>query len=558
MADRLRLNLGTQDGAFLATDEIIGSPVGDAHFQLIKLGFGALETFTIVTGSAGLPTDPLDRAARDLGKVDIALLDQYTPIDVDSGAGVENALPITIRVAASGGSIPETYGAGAVAAGTKRVTLGSDDPAVVALQILDDWDESDRAKVNLILGQAGITGGAGAVGATTPRITLASDDPGVVALQLIDDIVHSGDVPLSKYAVIGAVLDDTSPVAVTENQAQSLRMTSARALHVSVRDALPAGANNIGTVELSATALAALETITIAQVTAAIPAGTNNIGDVDVLTLPALPAGTNNIGDVDVLTLPALPAGTNNIGDVDVLTVPADPFGANADAASATGSISAKLRFLAATGIAGMTALPAGTNNIGDVDVLTLPALPAGTNNIGDVDVLTLPALPAGTNNIGDVDVLTLPALPAGTNNIGDVDILSIAAGANLIGNVGIGVRTSGGCTIFRSLDLDETEEEVKATAGQVYGFYFHNAATTARYLKFYNATAATVVVGTTTPVMTLPLPFASSGGVAGWISLAPGVPFSTAITVAVTTGLADNDTGAPGANDVQVNILYA
>ena len=51
-------------------------------------------------------------------------------------------------------------------------------------------------------------------------------------------------------------------------------------------------------------------------------------------------------------------------------------------------------------------------------------ALPAGTNNIGDVDVLTLPALPAGTNNIGDVDVLTLPALTAGTNIIGFVRVL--------------------------------------------------------------------------------------------------------------------------------------
>lgn len=47
----------------------------------------------------------------------------------------------------------------------------------------------------------------------------------------------------------------------------------------------------------------------------------------------------------------ALPAGAANIGDVDVLTVPTDPFGVNADAASATGSISAKLRFIAATGI---------------------------------------------------------------------------------------------------------------------------------------------------------------------------------------------------------------
>ncbi len=77
---------------------------------------------------------------------------------------------------------------------------------------------------------------------------------------------------------------------------------------------------------------------------------------------------------VDILSLPALPAGSANIGDVDVLTVPADPFGLNADAASATGSISAKLRFIAATGIP-VTSLPnvilaAGTNTnevVGDV-----------------------------------------------------------------------------------------------------------------------------------------------------------------------------------------------
>ena len=64
-----------------------------------------------------------------------------------------------------------------------------------------------------------------------------------------------------------------------------------------------------------------------------------------------LPGDATNGLDVDVTRLPALPAGTNNIGDVDVLTVPLDPFGANADAASATGSISAKLRFIANTGI---------------------------------------------------------------------------------------------------------------------------------------------------------------------------------------------------------------
>lgn len=66
-------------------------------------------------------------------------------------------------------------------------------------------------------------------------------------------------------------------------------------------------------------------------------------------------------GTIAVSTLPALVAGTANIGDVDVLSVPGDPFGANADAASATGNISAKLRFIATTGIP-VTSLPAVTN----------------------------------------------------------------------------------------------------------------------------------------------------------------------------------------------------
>lgn len=78
-------------------------------------------------------------------------------------------------------------GAGAVTAGTLRATLASDDPAVTALQVIDDWDESDRAKVNPIVGQAGIAAGAGAVGVTVPRVTLASDDPAVASLSVVDD-----------------------------------------------------------------------------------------------------------------------------------------------------------------------------------------------------------------------------------------------------------------------------------------------------------------------------------------------------------------------------------
>ena len=54
------------------------------------------------------------------------------------------------------------------------------------------------------------------------------------------------------------------------------------------------------------------------EVAIALPAGAANIGDVDVLTLPALVAGTANIGDVDVLTIAA---GDTNIGNVDIVTI---------------------------------------------------------------------------------------------------------------------------------------------------------------------------------------------------------------------------------------------
>jgi hypothetical protein len=112
---------------------------------------------------------------------------------------------------------------------------------------------------------------------------------------------------------------------------------------------------------------------------------------------------------------------------------------------------------------------------------------------------------------------------------------------------------TGNGLSIFRSLDLDESEEEVKGTAGQVYGVWFTNTSTGTRWLKFYNATAASTTVGTTTPKLTFPLP---AGG-AGHIEFTIGIPFDTAICVAATTGLADNDTGAPSANDVILNVFY-
>lgn len=117
--------------------------------------------------------------------------------------------------------------------------------------------------------------------------------------------------------------------------------------------------------------------------------------------------------------------------------------------------------------------------------------------------------------------------------------------------------HSAGGCSTHRSIDLDEgTLEVVKNSPGSVYGMWVSNLATTTRFIKFYDATSGTA--GTGTPVMTIPIPGNSTDDVTGAFNNGGlGIAFATGICVGATTGVADNDTGAPGGNEVIVNIFF-
>lgn len=140
----------------------------------------------------------------------------------------------------------------------------------------------------------------------------------------------------------------------------------------------------------------------------------------------------------------------------------------------------------------------------------------------------------------------------------GDMGAVRMTADRKLISTPYVHAA-AGGHLPYKSLDLDETEEEVKATAGKVFWVHALNLTATKHYLKFYNATAASVTVGTTTPVLTFPIPTMGDTNGAGFtINFGDaGIQFSTAICIAATTGFADNDTGAPAANAVIVNLGY-
>lgn len=77
-----------------------------------------------------------------------------------------------------------TTGEAASISGTRAAQLRA---IATALEIIDDWDETDRAKVNLIAGQVGVAGGSGAQSALTQRVVTATDSPEVTTIGGVDD-----------------------------------------------------------------------------------------------------------------------------------------------------------------------------------------------------------------------------------------------------------------------------------------------------------------------------------------------------------------------------------
>lgn len=260
----LKVNIAAGSTGNAAAGATGAAVPASADYQGINVG-GTLRGQTGVN-----PTGTVFAAQTDLASI------AGTPVatlDFDTGAGSQ-AMPILgIALPASGGAVaggtstnplrtdptgttaqPVTDGGGSLTvdgavtanAGTNLNTSalaleagGNLAAAAASLSALDDWDESDRAKVNLVVGQAGVTAGAGAVAANTPRLTLASDDPAVVSLQLIDDAIVADDAVFTpattKVMMAGFEADETSTDSVNEGDGGAARMTLDRKQIVTIQ-----------------------------------------------------------------------------------------------------------------------------------------------------------------------------------------------------------------------------------------------------------------------------------------------------------------------------------
>lgn len=247
MADGITLNSGS-GGATLATDDVAGT-----HYQIVKVAFGALDTATLASTADPLPVS-----------------------DAGGSLTVDNAaLSVT---------------GGGVEASALRVTLASDSTGVVSVDDNGSTLSVDDGAGSLTVDNAALSVTGGGVEASALRVTLASDSTGVVSVDdngaslTIDNAalsVTGGGVEASALRV--TLASDSTGVLSVDDNGGALTVDNGGTFAV---QAAQSGTWNVGTVT------------TVSAVTAisnALPAGTNNIGDVDVLTQPARAATTDTI-----------------------------------------------------------------------------------------------------------------------------------------------------------------------------------------------------------------------------------------------------------------------
>jgi len=322
---------------------------------------------------------------------------------------------------------------------------------------------------------------------------------------------------------------------------------------------------------------------TLRAVSAAKPLPVSDAGGSLTVDFSSLPAGTNAIGKL------AANSGVD-IGDVDVTSVTpgvgASNLGKSEDNAHSSGDVGVALlavrRDSASSGVdtdgdyamlsvdsnGALRTVVSGSGDASaanqvttngylqtiDTDTSTIITAIVTTNEVPSGSDRGVPAMVVRDDALSDLGVADGDWTPGRVNQRGAGWVALDTTLDATNDAIAIGSKAGQGFSTAHNIDVDESEDAVKASAGTLLGYYFANMHASAwRYLRFYNATVANVTVGTTVPKLTLPLPPAS----AGHIWLGEGVAFDTAITVAATTGIADNDTGAPGANEVSCESYY-
>lgn len=365
----------------------------------------------------------------------------------------------------------------------------------------------------------------------------------------VQPVSFSGSIVLTAGTAV-AINDGVNPAIIGTVKAAStaaLATDLSQVVALNPNTPLPSGTNALGSVTLGAGSAVVGHVINDAS-SAVIGHVIVDSGTLGSVTIASQPIGVSGSSLTTALQ-GSVPSGANAIGSVTIGSG-ANVIGHVIVDSGTLGSVTIASQPIAVSGASLTAALqgpvPSGTNTIGSVTIGASSAVIGHVINDASSAVIGHVIVDSGT--LGSV---TIASQPIGVSGASLTTALqgAVPSGTNTIGNITLVPATSGGLSTAQG-SIKTASTTVKASAGQVYGWYVYNGNAATSYLQFFNAASANVTAGTTVPFMSIGL----GASAAANVFTEQGIAFSTAITIAATTGVSTS--GAP-ANNVDYNVFY-
>lgn len=388
------------DGSAIVTTGTLSMGTDGTNAQTIKVAVTG-EQYAIVVGddgAGGWAAASVDPTLTDNESNSVAHLNVHGRNAVYNGVGWDRVRGDT----ANGMDVDVTRVSGNV---TVVQATGSNLNAVVSGTVTANLaaGSNNIGDVDILTVPAPLSTSGGGTEASALRVTIANDSTGVVS---VDDnggsLTVDGSVTVSQstagnlnatvvgsgnFTVVQATagnLNATVQGTVTANAGTGFGIATAGSAQLSTGPQIMGSDGTLAT-RIQTTAAGVLKT------------------DGSATTQPVSGTVTANLA-----------AGTNNIGDVDVLSVPA-PLSTTGGGTEATA-----LRVTVANDSTGVLSVDDNGGSL-TVDGTVTANLAAGTNNIGDVDVLTVPA-PLSTTGNGTAATALRVTLASDTTGLLDVE----------------------------------------------------------------------------------------------------------------------------------------
>lgn len=522
MADNVVLNSG------VGGDTIAADDVGGVKYQIVKVAVGADGAASLVSSSNPVPvsdagaTLSIDDGAGsitvdgtvELGSTSLAALESLTTISAVTSItnAVTVAGPAAEDAAASGNPvlIGGRYDSSAR-------TLESGDVGALAL------NASGQLLVEIAAG-AGSGGTSAADGATFTRNTTSITPVGAV-VESSAPTLSNGDVAGLSQTTGGAlrVAVASGGIAGIAEDTVSAGGEEGVAILAVRRDSASSGVSADGDFAfLSVDSSGNLRTTGSSGITSYTEDGASAGGESLVLVgaVRRDTAASSSTTDGDYSTLNTDASGRLHV-NVGALPASTNTIEVVGDAAT-DAAVSGNPVYIAGRG---SNTTPTAMSAQNDVTPFWLTLTGA---QVVAGDTIDGAAFTPGTSR---VQAVGYHADEASTDSVDEGDLGAARMTLDRKQIVTVQPHTQGGLLVA-SGSVGATATAVKASAGQLYGWYIYNPNASAVYCQIFNVAAGSVTLGTTAPTYAFAIPATSGANVLNPM----GIAHSTAITVAFTT----------------------